>query len=111
MFIRRGCERTTFMPWLKVCHICCQLLRFSLGVGWNPVSGMMKINVTLIRITPIAPTMMGRATFEPPIRAAAPMPNREAVRPTWVARRKSLLAGSSPISSVIQAWVAPLVKV
>lgn len=56
MFIKRGLLRTAFAPSLNVCHMCPHVVRSSRGVGWNPVSGMMKINVMPMRITPTAPT-------------------------------------------------------
>jgi hypothetical protein len=54
---------------------------------------------------------MGSATLFAPTNIARPIPMSDANKPNRLARKKSLFALSSPISSVIHAWVAPEVNV
>ena len=76
---------------------------FLMGVGLKPNSGMIRINIRLIKRVPDAPTRIGIAALEPPIKNAKAIPISVANNTYRLARRNNRFADSSPISSVIQA--------
>ena len=106
-----GRRRATASPCLNVSAICRKVSRSSGGVRWKFCSRMKTARVRASRIIPAPDSVIGSGRLIRPSAPAVTVPAIFAARLICWLRTNTVAARSVPISSVIQAWSAPEVKV